>query len=114
MSSVMTTLVAGTGAMFVALTTYSSVAPGRAAPPPTTVTCFVIESCWPTPTTMTVGSGPVAAIAVAIGQQVRQFHAVHHRLVADQSSGGRAGVDAQVELKGRCGSGRNDPLPALI
>ena len=59
MSSVITTLMAGIGPIFVALTTYSSVAPARAAPPPTTVTCFVIESCWPTPTTMTVGSGPV-------------------------------------------------------
>ena len=62
MSSVMTTLVAGTAAMFVTRTTYSSVEPGSAAPPPTTVTCFVIESCWPAPTTTTVGSGPVAGL----------------------------------------------------
>ena len=62
MSSVMTTLVAGTAAMFVTRTTYSSTAPGSAAPPPTTVTCFVIESCWPAPTTTTVGSGPVAGL----------------------------------------------------
>jgi hypothetical protein len=42
---VITIFVAGIGAMFVTLTTYSSVAPASAAPPPTTVTCFVIETC---------------------------------------------------------------------
>ncbi len=38
---------------------YSSCAPGSAGPPPTTITCLVIWSCWPSPTTTTVGSGPV-------------------------------------------------------
>ena len=107
MSSVMTTLVAGTAAMFVTRTTYSSAEPGSAAPPPTTVTCFVIESCWPCAhhddRRFRAGRG----IAVAIGQQVRQLHAVHHGLVADQGAGGRAGVDGQVELKGCCGSRRD-------
>jgi hypothetical protein len=32
------------------------------APPPTTVTCLEMESCWPAPTTTTVGSGPVAGL----------------------------------------------------
>ena len=50
-SSVITTLKAGTSAMFWTVTVYSSVAPGSAAPPPTTATCFVISSCWSAPTT---------------------------------------------------------------
>ena len=53
-----TTLIAGTAAMFVTVTRYSSVAPGRAGPPPTTKTCFVIDSCWTAPTTTTVGCAP--------------------------------------------------------
>ena len=58
----MTTYSAGTAAMLVTVTTYSSSAPGTAGPPPTTATCLVIESCWPAPTTTTVGSGPVAGL----------------------------------------------------
>ena len=57
-----TTLRAGTAATFTTVTRYSSCAPGTAAPPPTTETCFVMESCWPAPTTTTVGSGPVAGL----------------------------------------------------
>ena len=43
-------------------TTYSSVAPAIAAPPPTTATSFVIRSSCRLPTTTTVGSGPVAGL----------------------------------------------------
>src|SRR2546428_8433351 len=32
--------------------------PARAGPPPTTVTCFVIDNCWTAPTTTTVGCAP--------------------------------------------------------
>jgi hypothetical protein len=62
MSSVITTPDAGTEAMFVTRTRYSSVEPASAGPPPTTTTCLVIESCCPFPTTTTVGSGPVAGL----------------------------------------------------
>ena len=55
----MTTLVAGTVATFTTRTVYSSCDPGSAAPPPTTATDLVITSCWPSPTTTIVGSGPV-------------------------------------------------------
>ncbi len=48
--------------MFVTRTRYSSVEPASTGPPPTTVTCFVIASCWALPTTTTVGSGPVAGL----------------------------------------------------
>src|SRR5216117_3431174 len=41
---------------------YSSCAPGRAGPPPTTETCAEIETCWPEPTTTTVGCGGVAGL----------------------------------------------------
>ena len=75
----MTTLVAGSDAMFVALTTYSSVEPGSAAPPPTTVTCFVIESCWPDSHHDDRRFRARRRIAVAIGQQVRQLRAVAPR-----------------------------------
>ena len=44
--------------MFTTLTRYSSVEPGSAGPPPTTRTCFVIESCCTAPTTTTVGWAP--------------------------------------------------------
>ena len=47
---------------FVACTTYSSVAPASAGPPPTTETFFVILSSCRLPTTTTVGSGPVAGL----------------------------------------------------
>src|SRR5204863_2296013 len=47
---------------FTTPTTYSSVAPATAGPPPTTETCFVIRSCCRSPTTTTVGSGPVAGL----------------------------------------------------
>src|SRR5262245_32154440 len=50
---------AGTAAMFVTRTRYSSWPPASAAPPPTTATCLVMVSCWALPTTITVGSGPV-------------------------------------------------------
>src|SRR5439155_5927619 len=58
----MTTLKAGTAAVFTTVTTYSSCAPGMAGPPPTTETWFEIESCWPAPTTTTVGCGPFAGL----------------------------------------------------
>src|SRR5262245_50373800 len=61
-SSVIDTAKAGTVAMLTTVTTYSSCEPGSAAPPPTTATCFVIDSCWALPTTTTVGSGPVAGL----------------------------------------------------
>ena len=103
----MTTLMAGSAAMFVAFTTYSSCAPGTAAPPPTTVTCFVIESCWPTPTTTTVGSGPVAGLPSPSVSRFGNSTLSHHGLVADQRSRRRTGVDAQIELKDCRGSGRD-------
>src|SRR5512143_2158099 len=62
MSSLMTTAYAGTAPMFTACTTYSSVAPAIAGPPPTTDTAFVIRSVCTLPTTTTVGSGPVAGL----------------------------------------------------
>src|SRR5262245_6365760 len=58
----MTTVRAGTNPTLTTFTTYSSVAPASAAPPPTTVTCLVMASCWMAPTTTTVGSGPVAGL----------------------------------------------------
>ena len=58
----MTTLWAATVATFVTRTSYSSCPPASAAPPPTTATCLSIMSCWPLPTTTTVGSGPVAGL----------------------------------------------------
>src|SRR5258706_3221070 len=48
--------------MFTTLTRYSSVDPGRAGPPPTTVPCFVMDSCWTAPTTTTVGWAPFAGL----------------------------------------------------
>ena len=36
-----------TNATLTTRTMYSSCEPGSAAPPPTTETCFVIVSCWP-------------------------------------------------------------------
>src|SRR5512143_164923 len=62
MSSLITTAYAGTAPMLTAWTTYSSVAPATAGPPPTTDTCFVIRSVCTLPTTTTVGSGPVAGL----------------------------------------------------
>src|SRR5947207_3350959 len=58
----MTTLKAGTAAMFRTVTRYSSVEPGSAGPPPTTTTCFVIESCCTAPTTTTVGWAPLPGL----------------------------------------------------
>ena len=84
-----------------------AVAPGSAGPPPTTVTCFVIESCWPAPTTTTVGSGPVAGLPSPSVSRFGSSTLSHHGLVADQRAGRRAGIDAQVELEDRRGSGRD-------
>ena len=62
MSSRITTSYAGSVPTFVACTTYSSVAPASAGPPPTTETFFVMRSSCRLPTTTTVGSGPVAGL----------------------------------------------------
>ncbi len=48
--------------MLVTVTAYSRVAPGSAGPPSTTTTSLAIASCWASPTTTTVGSGPVAGL----------------------------------------------------
>ena len=59
--------------MFVTRTMYSSWLPASAGPPPTTATCFVIESCWrgadDDDRRLRAGRG----IAVAVGQQRRHL-----------------------------------------
>ena len=60
---------------------------------------FVIESCWPTPTTTTVGSGPVAGLPSPSVSRFGSSALLHHGLVADHRSRRRAGVDAQIELE---------------
>ena len=62
MSSRITTAMTGRVPTFVACTTYSSVAPASAGPPPTTETLFVMRISCRLPTTTTVGSGPVAGL----------------------------------------------------
>src|SRR5882672_3272260 len=62
MSSRITTAYAGTVPLFVTVTVYSSVLPARAGPPPTTPTSVTILSICRSPTTTTVGSGPVAGL----------------------------------------------------
>src|SRR5438093_1332488 len=56
--------------MFVTVTRYSSVEPASAGPPPTTETCFVIDSCWTAPTTTTVGWAPFPGLP---SPSVRRF-----------------------------------------
>jgi hypothetical protein len=108
----MTTSCAGTAATFV---TGRRIRAWRreAQPPPTTVTCFVIESCWPAPTTNAPSARARRRVAVAVRQEVRQLDAVDNGLVADHGARRRAGVDARSNWStprpgrsaGRTGSG---------
>ena len=79
-------------------TTYSSVAPATAGPPPTTETCFVIRSCCDVADDDHGRLRPRRGIAVAVREQVRQLFAREDGLVRDQRAGRDAVVDAQVEL----------------
>ena len=99
--------------MFVACTTYSSVAPASAGPPPTTATLFVIRSCCTSPTTTTVGSGPVAGLPSPSVKQVRQLDRVDDGLVRDQRARRHTVVDEQIERHdGRLPVGVSVPCPA--